>query len=59
MGTGVVPIVFLDGVRYPFNELKDLPMDLIEGVEIYQQFAGLPGKYSSLAPCGAILIWTS
>jgi hypothetical protein len=57
-GTGVVPIVFLDGVLYPFNELKDIPMDWVEGVEVYSQFAGLPARYSGLAPCGAILVWT-
>jgi hypothetical protein len=58
-GTGIVPIVFLDGVLYPFNEVKDIPLDWVEGVEIYSQFSGLPGRYSSIAPCGAILIWTS
>jgi hypothetical protein len=58
MGMGVAPIVFLDGVRYPYEELKDIPLDWVEGVEIYSSFAGLPGKYSGLAPCGAILIWT-
>jgi hypothetical protein len=58
MGAGVAPIVFLDGVRYSFEELKDIPLDWVEGVEIYSSFAGLPAKYSALAPCGAILIWT-
>jgi carboxypeptidase family protein len=58
MGMGVAPIVFLDGVRYPFDDLKDVPIDWVEGVEVYSGFAGLPAKYSSLAPCGAILIWT-
>jgi hypothetical protein len=58
MGMGVAPVVFLDGVLYPFNELKDIPLDWVEGVEIYSSFSGLPAKYSSLAPCGAILIWT-
>jgi hypothetical protein len=58
MGMGVSPIVFLDGVRYPYNEMKDIPLDWVEGVEVYSTFAGLPAKYAGLAPCGAIFVWT-
>lgn len=59
MGMGSNPILFVDGAPWNYQDIRDFPLDWVEGVEIYRNFAGLPSKYTGLAPCGAILVWTS
>jgi hypothetical protein len=54
---GNTPVIFLDGFPYR-ADLKDIPMDAIEGVEFYKSFAGVPAQYAGWARCGVLLIWT-
>lgn len=56
------PKVYIDGMltnrRQPAT-VNDLvhPLDL-EGVEVYQGLAQMPGEYSDLTGCGVVLLWT-
>ena len=58
--TSAGPVVFLDGTLWlgGFRALGDIPFDWVEGVEIYNGFAGTPAQYAGWASCGVILIWT-
>lgn len=56
-------IYYIDGMYY--GDFVDLPVDLhvpvdnIEGIEIYSSSAQLPAQYSrSNARCGAVVFWT-
>lgn len=57
--------IFLDGVRWQ-GDVDDVPIEWIEGLEVYLSPAEVPAQYSgtavsmpgSPASCGVVLIWT-
>ncbi|CAN5753659.1 hypothetical protein BH23GEM10_BH23GEM10_01280 [soil metagenome] len=59
---GCVPKVYLDGVLANRNSPASVdalvsPWDL-EGIEVYQGLAQMPGEFYDVAGCGVILMWT-
>jgi hypothetical protein len=61
MGMGISgsgPVVFLDGIAVRPDLLRDLPVDGVEGLEVYRSSAGVPAQYAGWAQCGVVLVWT-
>lgn len=57
LGVGRCPMpVFVDGIRTVAGFDSDLPIDMIEGIEVYTNIAEVPVQYRT-GPCGAVLIW--
>ncbi len=56
---GCSPLVWVDGVRQPGAQLDEVaPPNDVAGIEIYNSFAGIPGRYfDRSATCGTILVW--
>ncbi len=55
------PDFWIDGVRAPYLNVDDLPLNDIEALEIYNGPAGLPPEYLNRfgnPACGAVVIWT-
>lgn len=55
------PDFWIDGVRAPFLNVDDLPLNDIEALEIYNGSSGLPPEYMNRfghPACGAVVIWT-
>ncbi|MFQ5679197.1 MAG: carboxypeptidase regulatory-like domain-containing protein [Gemmatimonadota bacterium] len=42
----------------PFNRLRAMPRDLIEGVEVYRSPGMAPAMYNRFGGCGVMLVWT-
>jgi hypothetical protein len=60
-GSNCPPDFWIDGVRAPFLNVDDLPLEDVEALEIYNGPAGLPPEYLNRfgnPACGAIVIWT-
>jgi hypothetical protein len=51
------PQVLVDGMTYSAG-VVDLPVDIIEGVEVYRGPSQIPSEYRDRAACGIILLWT-
>jgi hypothetical protein len=54
------PVVWLDGQSAPGMELDDIPLNDIEGIELYRGASTTPGQFwrSGASQCGAIVVWT-
>lgn len=55
------PDFWIDGVRAPFLNIDDIPLNDIEALEVYNGPAGLPPEYLNRfgnPACGAVVIWT-
>jgi hypothetical protein len=54
------PVLWLDGQSAPGYELDDIPLNDIEGIELYRGTSTTPGQFwrSGQSQCGAIVIWT-
>ncbi|HEX3866960.1 MAG TPA: hypothetical protein VHV78_09415, partial [Gemmatimonadaceae bacterium] len=54
------PIIWLDGQIAPRMELDDIPVNDIEGMELYQSISTTPGQFwrGNTTPCGTIIVWT-
>jgi len=55
------PMLWLDGQKAPGMEIDDVPLQDIEGVELYHGASTTPLQFSqaiSSASCGTIVIWT-
>jgi outer membrane receptor for monomeric catechols len=56
-----VPMIWVDGQRAPGLELDDLPVNDIEGIELYQGPSTTPMQFSqalSVTTCGTIVVWS-
>jgi hypothetical protein len=56
---GCSPLVWVDGLRAPNDELDDLTRGAdVAAIEIYTSQAGVPAQYTDrTATCGTILVW--
>lgn len=54
------PVVWLDGQSAPGMELDDVPLNDIEGIELYRGVSNTPAQFwrAGQSQCGAIVIWT-
>jgi hypothetical protein len=55
------PDFWIDGVRAPFLNVDDIPLNDIEALEVYNGPAGLPPEFLNRfgnPACGAVVIWT-
>jgi hypothetical protein len=54
------PVIWLDGQAAPGMELDDIPLNDIEGIELYRGPSTTPGQFwrSGASQCGAIVVWT-
>jgi len=54
------PVVWVDGQAAPGMELDDIPLNDIEGIELYRGTSTTPGQFwrSGASQCGAIVVWT-
>jgi len=54
------PVVWMDGQPAPGMELDDIPLNDIEGIELYRGVSTTPGEFwrSGASQCGAIVVWT-
>jgi carboxypeptidase family protein/TonB-dependent receptor-like protein len=54
------PVVWLDGQAAPGMELDDVPLNDIEGIELYRGTSTTPGQFwrAGASQCGAIVVWT-
>lgn len=51
------PVLYVDGIRTP--DLVGIPVEIIDGIEVYRRPALVPVEYSAAGrACGAVLIWT-
>src|SRR5512143_1105311 len=54
-----VPMIWIDGQRDPGMELDEIPLNDIEGIELYNGPATTPAEFwqASGAQCGTIVVW--
>lgn len=54
------PVMWLDGQSAPGMELDDIPLNDIEGIELYRGTSNTPAQFwrAGQSQCGAIVIWT-
>jgi len=54
------PTLWIDGQRAPGIEIDELPINDIEGIELYRGTATTPPQftYGSGAQCGTVVVWT-
>jgi len=54
------PTMWIDGQRAPGIEIDELPVDDIEGIELYRGASTTPPQftYGSGAACGTVVVWT-
>jgi hypothetical protein len=54
--------IYVDGVQMHFDEAisidQAVPMDWIEGIEVYRRASEVPAEYLSRATCGVVAVWT-
>jgi len=56
-----VPMIWLDGQRAPQMEIDDLPLNDIEGIELYNGASTTPMQFSQSSlgtTCGTIVVWS-
>src|SRR5262249_29673164 len=54
------PLIWVDGQAAAGMEIDDIPVNDIEGIELYQSIATTPGQFyrGNTTPCGTIVVWT-
>jgi hypothetical protein len=54
------PTLWIDGQRAPGIEIDELPVNDVEGIELYRGTATTPPQftYGSGAQCGTVVVWT-
>ena len=60
MRRNCMPMIWLDGQEAPGMQLDDIPLNTIEGIELYNGPSTTPMQFSqtSTVSCGTIVIWT-
>ncbi len=55
-----MPPLWIDGQLARSMELDDIPVNDIEGIEIYQSLSTTPAQFArgSTTPCGTLVVWT-
>jgi iron complex outermembrane receptor protein len=56
---GCIPMLWIDGHRAPGMELDEVPLNDIEGIELYNGPATTPPEFwlGNTAQCGTIVVW--
>ena len=57
---GCVPMMWIDGERAPGMEIDEIPLDDIEGIELYNGPSTTPAEFwqAAVTQCGTIVVWT-
>jgi len=55
-----IPMIWIDGQRAPGMEIDEIPLNDIEGIELYNGPATTPAEFwqASGAQCGTIVVWS-
>jgi hypothetical protein len=55
-----IPMLWIDGQQAPGMEIDDLPLNTIEGLELYHGPSTTPMQFSqsSMTTCGTIVVWS-
>jgi hypothetical protein len=55
-----MPMLWIDAQPAPGMELDDIPVNDIEGIELYQSLSTTPGQFwrGNTTPCGTIVVWS-
>ncbi|MGH7620613.1 MAG: carboxypeptidase regulatory-like domain-containing protein [Gemmatimonadaceae bacterium] len=59
-GADCQPVMWVDGQRAANMEIDDIPLNDIEGIELYRGTSTTPGQFwqSGASQCGSIIVWT-
>jgi hypothetical protein len=57
---GCVPTIWIDGQRAPAMEVDEIPLNDIEGIELYNGASTTPPEFwlGNTAQCGTIVVWS-
>jgi len=57
---GCTPMMWIDGQRAPGMEIDEIPLNDIEGIELYNGASTTPAEFAQTnsTQCGTIVIWT-
>ena len=57
---GCVPMIWIDGQRAPGMEIDEIPLNDIEGIELYNGPSTTPAEFwqANGTQCGTIVVWT-
>jgi hypothetical protein len=60
MRTGCVPMIWIDGQRAPGMEIDEIPLNDIEGIELYNGASTTPPEFwqANSVQCGTIVVWS-
>ena len=61
MHRNCMPMIWLDGQQVPGMQLDDIPLNTVEGIELYNGPSTTPMQFSqasNMLSCGTIVIWT-
>jgi hypothetical protein len=60
MRSGCIPTIWIDGQRAPGMEVDEIPLNDIEGIELYNGASTTPAEFwlGNTAQCGTIVVWT-
>jgi len=60
MRGGCMPMMWIDGQRAPGMEIDEIPLNDVEGIELYNGASTTPAEFAQAnsAQCGTIVVWT-
>jgi hypothetical protein len=60
MRTGCTPMLWIDGQRAPGMEVDEIPLNDIEGIELYNGASTTPPEFwqANSVQCGTIVVWS-
>jgi hypothetical protein len=60
MRTACIPMIWIDGQRAPGMEIDEIPLNDIEGIELYNGASTTPPEFwqANTAQCGTIVVWS-
>jgi hypothetical protein len=60
MRSGCIPMIWIDGQRAPGMEIDEIPLNDIEGIELYNGPSTTPAEFwqANGSQCGTIVVWS-
>jgi len=60
MRTPCAPMIWIDGQRAPGMEVDEIPLNDIEGIELYNGASTTPAEFwqANAVQCGTVVVWT-
>ena len=57
---GCIPTLWIDGQRAPGMEIDAIPLNDIEGIELYNGLSTTPAEFwqGNTPQCGTIVVWS-